>query len=144
MYSNKSNINSIALAKTTSRKRSYVIGLGLLLALLMLVVSFFVARPLSANAEVTTTPTSVVVGELWNAEEERYFGGIGHKEEVICGCYGDALKIEDIYASAPCDINPIIDYPGHWPMISGWIIQLPEENFNRDYPDIVDGLHDEW
>ena len=72
MYSNKSNSNSIALAKTTSRKRSYVIGLGLLLALLMLVVSFFVARPVSANAEVTTTPTSVVVGELWNAEEERF------------------------------------------------------------------------
>ena len=72
MYSNKSNINSIALAKTTSKKRGYVIGLGLLLALLMLVVSFFVARPFTANAEVTTTPTSVVVGELWNAEESRF------------------------------------------------------------------------
>ncbi len=73
MYSNNTNINSIALAKTTSRKRGYIIGLGLLLALLMLVASFFVARPLTANAEVTTTPTSVVVGEIWNAEEERFY-----------------------------------------------------------------------
>lgn len=80
----------------------------------------------------------------WNAEEERYFGGIGYKEEVICGCYGDALNIEDIYASAPCDVNPIIDYPEHWPMISGWIIQLPEVNFNRDYQGFVGELVDEW
>lgn len=50
----------------------------------------------------------------WNAEEERYFGGIGYKEEVICGRYGDAFKIEDIYVNAPCDVNPIIDYPGSW------------------------------
>ena len=80
----------------------------------------------------------------WNAEEERYFGGIGYKDEVICGCYGDALKIENIYASAPCDINPIIDYPEHWPMISGWIIQLPEINFNRDYHGFIGELVDEW
>lgn len=73
----------------------------------------------------------------WNAEEERYFGGIGLRNEVICGCYGDLLKIEDIQASAPSDINPIIEYPGHWPMISGWIIQMPEENFNRDYPTLL-------
>ncbi len=78
MYSNKSNSNSIALAKATSNKRGYVIGLGLLLALLMLVASFFVARPMSANAEVTTTPTetvstkSVYVDELWNPEADGF------------------------------------------------------------------------
>ena len=43
----------------------------------------------------------------WNAEEERYFGGIGYKEEVICGCYGDALKIEDIYAARPVTLIPL-------------------------------------
>ena len=79
----------------------------------------------------------------WNAEEERYFGGIGYKEEVICGCYGDALKIEDIYASAPYDVNPIIGHPGLWPMISGCIIQSPEVNFNRDYHGFIGELVDE-
>lgn len=80
----------------------------------------------------------------WNAEEERYFGGIGYKEEVICGCYGDALKIEDIYASAPYDVNPIIDYSGVWPMISGWIIQSPEISFNMNYHGFIGELVDEW
>lgn len=73
----------------------------------------------------------------WNAKEECYFGGIGYKKEVICGCYGDVLKIEDIYASAPDDIVPIIDYPEYWPMISGWLMQPPERSLNRDYPDII-------
>ena len=29
-------------------------------------------------------------------------------------------------------------------MISGWIIQLPEVNFNRDYQGFVGELVDEW
>ena len=86
-------------------------------------------------------PTALI---YWNAEKELYFGGIGHKEEIICGCCGDVHKIKDIYANAPYDIDPIIDCPGYWPVISGWFIQLVEENLNRDYPDVVDELHEEW
>lgn len=80
----------------------------------------------------------------WNAEEERYFGGIGYKEEVICGCYGDALKIEDIYANAPCDVNPIVTYPGYWPAISGWLIRASEMSFNLNYRGFTTELVDEW
>lgn len=40
-----------------------------------------------------------------------YVGGIGYKDEVICGCCGGVLKIEDIYACCRgLDKRPIIPF----------------------------------
>lgn len=42
-------------------------------------------------------PTQV---RFWECEEQDYVGGIAYHDEVICGCCGAVLPIEEIYEHA--------------------------------------------
>lgn len=53
-------------------------------------------------------PTQV---KFWDG---RYIGGIGYRDEIICGCCGGIFRISDIYEVAPdtLDNDPIVVYKG--------------------------------
>ena len=46
--------------------------------------------------------------KFWDPDSEGWFGGIGYRDEVICGCCGTTLKIEEILKSDP---NGIVKLP---------------------------------
>ena len=45
-------------------------------------------------------PTQV---RFWESAELDYVGGIAYRDEIICGCCGCTLSIEEIYEHAECD-----------------------------------------
>ena len=46
------------------------------------------------------TPKQV---RFWECACLDYVGGIAYKDEIICGCCGATLSIEEIYEHAECD-----------------------------------------
>lgn len=53
------------------------------------------------------TPTQVA---FFDVDNNQYIGGIAYKDEIICGCCGGIVPIEEVYEYAPDDIVPIRDY----------------------------------
>lgn len=52
-------------------------------------------------------PTQVA---FWESEQERYIGGIAYGTEIICGCCGGIVEVEEVYEFAPEGVKPIIAY----------------------------------
>ena len=54
-------------------------------------------------------PTQV---KFWEYFDERYFGGIAYRNEIICGCCGTIFSISKIYEFAPDTLeeDPIVVY----------------------------------
>ena len=51
-------------------------------------------------------PTQV---KFWDYEGAHYIGGIGYRDEIICGCCGGVFKISEIYEFAPAEVEePIV------------------------------------
>ena len=92
-----------------------------------------------ANSNVRTweelyfeTPTQVA---LW--DENQYVGGIAYKDEIICGCCGGTVKIDEIIEFAPSDVKPIIDYHD-WIPFDDEILADEQKDFNWDYRNEAD------
>ena len=56
-------------------------------------------------------PTQV---QFWECEIEDYVGGIAYRDEIICGCCGAVIDLEDLYeqvrdAAADGEVAPIED-----------------------------------
>ena len=56
-------------------------------------------------------PTQV---QFWECEIEDYVGGIAYRNEIICGCCGSVIQIEDLYeqvrdAAADGEVAPMED-----------------------------------
>lgn len=69
-------------------------------------------------------PTQVA---FWDEEQESYVGGIAYGDEIICGCCGGVLEIEEVMESTPNGIAPIVPYD-HWVNMS-FDIMRDEERF---------------
>lgn len=54
-------------------------------------------------------PTQV---KFWDYDGDHYIGGIGYRDEIICGCCGGIFDINEIYKFAPIDLceGPIVVY----------------------------------
>lgn len=63
-------------------------------------------------------PTQVA---FWDSENDCYLGGIAFGTNVICGCCGSVIPIDEIYEFAPSSIEPIKDYG--WVDMSNEILQ---------------------
>ena len=50
-------------------------------------------------------PTQV---KFWDPSSINYIGGIAYQDEIICGCCGGIIPIEEVCEFAPSDIIPII------------------------------------
>lgn len=92
-----------------------------------------------ANSNVRTweelyfeTPTQVA---FW--DENQYVGGIAYKDEIICGCCGGTVKIDEIIEFAPSDVKPIIDYHD-WIPFDDEILADEQKDFNWDYRNEAD------
>lgn len=92
-----------------------------------------------ANSNVHTweefyfeTPTQVA---FW--DENQYVGGIAYKDEIICGCCGGTVKIDEIVEFAPSDVKPIIDYHD-WIPFDDEILADEQKDFNWDYRNEAD------
>lgn len=46
--------------------------------------------------------------KFWDADVDHYVGGIGYKNDIICGCCGDIIDPEEIIRSTPMGIDPIV------------------------------------
>ena len=47
----------------------------------------------------------------WDVDGNHYVAGIGYGTEIICGCCGAVIDIDEVYEFAPAEItNPIIPY----------------------------------
>ena len=56
-------------------------------------------------------PTQV---QFWECEIEDYVGGIAYRDEIICGCCGAVISLEDLYeqvrdAAADGEVAPMED-----------------------------------
>ena len=92
-----------------------------------------------ANSNVRTweelyfeTPTQVA---FW--DENQYVGGIAYKDEIICGCCGGTVKIDEIVEFAPSDVKPIIDYHD-WIPFDDEILADEQKDFNWNYRNEAD------
>ena len=48
---------------------------------------------------------------FWDSDSGTYLGGIGYRDEIICGCCGGVFEIEEIIEDAKNDgVAPIIPY----------------------------------
>ena len=47
-------------------------------------------------------PTQV---KFWDADNERWVGAIGYRDEVICGCCGGVFEVDDLMG------DPIVKLP---------------------------------
>lgn len=50
-------------------------------------------------------PTQV---KFWDYDGGHYIGGIGYRDEIICGCCGGVFEISEIYEFAPEHIKESI------------------------------------
>ena len=51
------------------------------------------------------TPTQV---KYYDADGDRYIGGIGWRHYIICGCCGQLIDIDDVLEFTPADKSAII------------------------------------
>ena len=60
-------------------------------------------------------PTQVA---FWDAEGCQWSGGIAYQDEIICGCCGSIIEIEEVFEFAPAEVPlPIRPYE-EWADIS--------------------------
>lgn len=83
-------------------------------------------------------PTQVY---FWDSENECWVGGIGYGTEIICGCCGGVIDIDEIYEFAPDGIDPLHIFD-EWVDISAEIIGYAPsseemENLGKDDETIV-------
>lgn len=57
------------------------------------------------NIHYFPTPKQVL---FWDIDGDHYINGIAYRDEIICGCCGGVISIEEIYEFAPSAIRPII------------------------------------
>ena len=63
-------------------------------------------------------PTQIA---FWDYDGCHWNGGIAYGTEIICGCCGGIIDIDEIYEFAPDDIDPIHVFD-EWLNLSGEII----------------------
>lgn len=65
-------------------------------------------------------PTQVM---FWDVDENHYIGGIAYHDEIICGCCGGIVSIEEVYEFAPTEVKePVHVFGKYWIDISHEII----------------------
>lgn len=74
-------------------------------------------------------PTQVA---FW--EEDHYIGGIAYRDEIICGCCGGVISIEDVYTFAQEGVVPVVEYQ-NWEAINSYIIADKESHFRLEDPE---------
>ena len=74
-------------------------------------------------------PTQVA---FWDVEGSHWVGGIAYGTEIICGCCGGVVDIDEIYEFAPEDIDPIQIFED-WVDINAEIIGF--DNFSAEVLD---------
>ena len=74
------------------------------------------------------TPTQVA---FWDVDGDHYIGGIAYGDEIICGCCGGVVSIEEVCEFAPEGIDPIVVY-NDWMGLSGDILDVNEKNFRME------------
>ena len=71
-------------------------------------------------------PTQVA---FW--EEDHYIGGIAYRNEIICGCCGGIVSLEEVYEFAQDGVVPVVEYRD-WEDIDGYIIANKESYFRLE------------
>lgn len=57
-------------------------------------------------------PTQVM---FWDVDGDYYVGGIAYHDEIICGCCGGIVSIEEVYEFAPTGVKePIYVFDKCW------------------------------
>ena len=64
-------------------------------------------------------------------DETHYIGGIAYKDEIICGCCGGVVSIEEVREFAPEGVEPIVVYDD-WANIDEFIIDEEERYFGME------------
>jgi hypothetical protein len=57
------------------------------------------------NIRYFSRPTQVL---FWDIDGYHYVYGIAYRDEIICGCCGGIMSIEEVYEFAPKTIRPIL------------------------------------
>ena len=70
-------------------------------------------------------PTQVA---FWDVDGSHYTGGIAYGTEIICGCCGAIIEIEEVYEFAPEGRTPIVVY-NDWEPFDDFIIAYDEHYF---------------
>lgn len=76
-------------------------------------------------------PTQVA---FWDSDGSHWCGGIAYGTEIICGCCGGLMDLDEIYEFAPEGIDPIKVYED-WVDINAEILgfdNLSEENLDEE------------
>lgn len=68
-------------------------------------------------------PTQVA---FWDGENNHYVGGIAYHDEIICGCCGGVMEIEEVIEFTPEGVAPIVEY-AIWVNVSSEIMDEAEE-----------------
>lgn len=64
-------------------------------------------------------PTQVA---FWDVDGDHYVGGIAYHNEIICGCCGGVVLIDEVYEFTPADVKePIHVFDKYWVDVSGEI-----------------------
>lgn len=74
------------------------------------------------------TPTQVA---FWDVDGDHYIGGIAYGDEIICGCCGGVVSIEEVCEFAPEGVEPIVVYDV-WRDVSGDILDMNEKRFGKE------------
>lgn len=65
-------------------------------------------------------PTQVM---FWDVDGNHYIGGIAYHDEIICGCCGGIVSIEEVYEFTPTEVKePVHVFDKYWVDISHEII----------------------
>lgn len=86
---------------------------------------------IKANYRKFDKPTQVA---FWDVDNNLWCGGIAYGTEIICGCCGGVIDIDELYEFAPEGIDPIKIY-NDWVDINAEIIgfdNLSEENLDKE------------
>lgn len=64
-------------------------------------------------------PTQVA---FWDVDGDHYVGGIAYHDEIICGCCGGVVSIDEIYEFTPAEVKePIHVFDECWVDVSSEI-----------------------
>ena len=74
-------------------------------------------------------PTQVA---FWDYDGGHWTGGIAYGTEIICGCCGGVMDIDEIYEFAPSNVDPIQVF-GDWVDINAEIVGF--DNFSEEFLD---------
>lgn len=62
----------------------------------------------------------------WDVAGDHYVGGIAYHDEIICGCCGGVMEVEEVIEFAPEGVAPIVEY-AIWVNVSEEIMDKAEE-----------------